>query len=420
MKKRIISLTIFVLSFIAIFSAKAAARYDISGVNKHLQRYNDAVSELSSLNCDGELNNQSEADRCNNLNLQKATALAYMYNAREYDEDLTNEEVVGVLNSNSSDCSTIYSSELQDAINKVFLLFYIAGPILLILFGSLDLTRAIVAGDEKKRKALYTKFIRRSIALVLLFVSPVIVNLLVNTFGADKYAKQTYSCNYTEKKAVIKYTPVVKTSSGRNRNTTGNAALASKIIEQASAINQVSSQKKWTYKCVGIDTILSNYENKRYGTECCADYVSTVLYLAGAFSKEEIKGMNNVTGQCGEWRGHTYATGVQAFLKASGWIQISDIDDLQAGDIVFTKPQSDDISACINSTVRAGHVEIYAGDGKKFNAGNDGHIQSSVPVNVSYSKPYFIEAYRAPGGNSNNSTKNIRTSEASSLDLYKR
>lgn len=399
MKKRIISLTIFVLSFIAIFSAKAAARYDISGVNKHLQRYNDAVSELSSLNCDGELNNQSEADRCNNLNLQKATALAYMYNAREYDEDLTNDEVVGVLNSNSSDCSTIYSSELQDAINKVFLLFYIAGPILLILFGSLDLTRAIVAGDEKKRKALYTKFIRRSIALVLLFVSPVIVNLLVNTFGADKYAKQTYSCNYTEKKAVIKYTPVVKANKRNSINGYGNQETSARIVRSAENIEAVAKQAKWRYDCwAKWNNLKKAYNDKTFTRLCCAEFVSLVLYDAEIFSDSDITGMLEFNkNNCGDNRGWTCATGVQSFLMKKGWIKITDKSQLQPGDIIFSNPQYNKMPTgdCYPEKKRAGHVAIYLGDGISLGAHGKSKGDPINPYRVNVPSN-FICAYRAP------------------------
>ena len=64
------------------------------------------------------------------------------------------------------------------------MLFYIAGPILLLLFGSLDLTQSIVAGDEKRRKALMTNFVKRCIENETTFLS-----LLGNTEQFSAYGK---------------------------------------------------------------------------------------------------------------------------------------------------------------------------------------------------------------------------------------
>ena len=215
MKKRILSITIFLLSFFVICGVKAAPEYDAAGVNTNYQRYQDAVNEMSSLNCSSTLYNQTIVDRCNELELQKTTSLSYIYNANEYDDDLVSGEAQNVIDSNSSQCSTLFSSEFQEAINKVFLLFYIAGPILLILFGSLDLTKAIVAGDEKKRKALYVSFVKRSIALALLFAAPVLVNLIVNAFSVRKLSGNKYTCSFTAKKLTISYVSRKRASGGK-------------------------------------------------------------------------------------------------------------------------------------------------------------------------------------------------------------
>lgn len=206
MKKRIISITIFVLSLILIFSVKAADKqYTEADVNLKYAEYKNAVSEYSANNCEGTLYTKIEVNKCNSLGLTKSQALTYLFNAREYDKSLISDEINSVLEANSSSCSSIISSTLQEAINKIFILFYIAGPILLILFGSVDLTSAIVAGDEKKRKAAYRKFIRRAIALALLFAAPVLVNILVNTFGLKERAGNKYACSYSQKKVTVSY-----------------------------------------------------------------------------------------------------------------------------------------------------------------------------------------------------------------------
>ena len=141
---------------------------------------------------------------------------------------------------------------------------------------------------------------------------------------------------------------------------------------------------------------------------CCADYVSAVLELAGVFTAEEINGMGSYNaGECpGYNRGNTYATAVHVFLHEHGWIRITDINDLEAGDITFYWPQFDYTPSCLKEAGinRAGHVEIYAGDNKAYSAGTTDSMRKAGTTNhtPSYSGEHrFIEAYRYPGKSSN-------------------
>lgn len=53
-------------------------------------------------------------------------------------------------------------------------------PILLIIMGSIDLGKAVLASDDKEIKAATGKLIKRAIAAVAVFFMPLIVNLLIN------------------------------------------------------------------------------------------------------------------------------------------------------------------------------------------------------------------------------------------------
>lgn len=400
MKKRIISITIFIFLLLVSISAKAASRYNISSVIQYREIYKNAVQEYEESNCDGTLYSQTNVDKCNSLNLKKTNALSFMYNARENNEELIDEETEKILEENGKECSSVFSTEIQDIIKKTFLLFYIAGPILLILYGSLDMVNAIVAGDEKKRKALFIKFIKRSVALVLLFVSPAVVNLLVNIFGADKYTANVYTCIYEEKQVTISYTPVV---SKGNYNNNGNTTLGEAIVQGAAEINKMGVEQKWTYNCLGATRVLNNLRGKKKASVCCADGASAALVLAGIFSEEDIANTKKLTkDSCGGYGGNNEsATGLQAFLITQGWTKISKIEDLQPGDIVFVRPMNDVNFSCIKNqgTKRAGHVEIYAGNGTVYNFGNTKDISTMGPHKrtYSYSGEYaFIAAYRVP------------------------
>lgn len=59
-------------------------------------------------------------------------------------------------------------------------LLQIVVPIALILFGTIDMGKAVIAGDEKKMKEAQKPFVKRIVAAVIVFVIPFIVNLVMN------------------------------------------------------------------------------------------------------------------------------------------------------------------------------------------------------------------------------------------------
>lgn len=415
MKKRIINITIFIFLLLVCFNAKAASRYTVSSVIKYREKYLNAVQEYNENNCNSNLYSQTDVDKCNSLNLERINALSYIYNAKESNPDLVDRDTEKILEENGKDCSTVFNEDIQDIIKKAFLMFYIAGPILLILYGSLDMINAIVAGDEKKRKALFVKFIKRSVALILLFASPAIVNLLVSLFGADKYTANVYTCVYEEKQVTISYTPVI---SKGNYTSEGDAFLGEEILKGAAEVNKAGVDNGWSYNCVGATRVLSNIKNKTKSTVCCADGVSAALVLAGIFNEEDIANTKTLTkDSCGGYGGNNEsATGLQAFLITQGWIKVSRIEDLQPGDVVFVRPMNDVNFACIRSqgTKRAGHVEIYAGDGKSYNFGKTSDINTMGPHKRTYSyngEYAFIAAYRVPVGSGASSGNNTNSNE---------
>lgn len=53
-------------------------------------------------------------------------------------------------------------------------------PIALILLGTIDMGKAVIAGDEKKMKEAQKPFVKRIISAVIVFCIPFIVNLVMN------------------------------------------------------------------------------------------------------------------------------------------------------------------------------------------------------------------------------------------------
>lgn len=71
------------------------------------------------------------------------------------------------------------------------------------------------------------------------------------------------------------------------------------------------------------------------------------------------------------------ANALSNILAQKGWILITEESQLKPGDILSYN----------------GHVEIYAGDGKVYNAGSGAAIRNASPSNMSGK---FEKAYRAP------------------------
>ena len=78
------------------------------------------------------------------------------------------------------------SAKLWKLIGRVMLVFKIVIPLLLIIFGMIDLGKAVIASDEKAIKAATNSIIRRLIAAVVIFFIPTIVSAifgLVDSFS---------------------------------------------------------------------------------------------------------------------------------------------------------------------------------------------------------------------------------------------
>ena len=70
-------------------------------------------------------------------------------------------------------------------IYTVVLIIQIAVPFVLIVLGSIDFFKSVVAGDEKEMKQKRKPFVQRLIAAIIIFIIPFIVSLIITTFFKD-------------------------------------------------------------------------------------------------------------------------------------------------------------------------------------------------------------------------------------------
>lgn len=97
--------------------------------------------------------------------------------------DQNRETLINLIrNPIDTDCEGILGDTIG-IINEVLGWIKILAPILLILFGSLDFAKAVLANDDAALKKASSNFIKRAIAAVGVFFVPFIVNLLLGLDG---------------------------------------------------------------------------------------------------------------------------------------------------------------------------------------------------------------------------------------------
>ncbi len=81
---------------------------------------------------------------------------------------------------NPNNCGDLFGDELVKLINDIMNVIRIAVPILLIVLGIVDFTKAVFSGDDKAMSKAQSTFIKRIVAAVIVFLVPIFVNLVLN------------------------------------------------------------------------------------------------------------------------------------------------------------------------------------------------------------------------------------------------
>lgn len=369
MNKKVINFILLLLvSF--TFTSKVNA-ISCSDIDIEIDKYYSYKEKLDKGICN-ETDNEKSVNECNDSNLQKNLIVSKLMKLD--DEGATcrsNQNAVdNIIKENKDKCNKVLDDDFTNIVNNIMVIFYIIGPILLIVFGTIDYSKVVISSDKDSLKKANQRFFKRLIATILLFLSPAFTNLIISLNNSDYYLSgDAYVCNYSavsyKKKYDIKYI-LQKISSGKYIN---NESYSS-ILEAADALHK--EQMTWHYSQnfppLTSGNIESAINNPNKGT-CCATYVSSVLYKAGLFTEEEINSIN-----------YNHSVSLSNLLENSGWQKITNYSDLQAGDIVFMTS---------GSTRGVGHVQIYAGDGTWYNAGGNGSIRGEAPYSSDASRRFL-------------------------------
>lgn len=96
--------------------------------------------------------------------------------------------------SNFGDCTSLLGENSADGsdngtvtwlLNKFFLYFKIAAPLIVLLLSGVDFIKVIIVNDEDNMKKAQKKLITRIIIAILLFLVPTLVSLLLSIFGIN-------------------------------------------------------------------------------------------------------------------------------------------------------------------------------------------------------------------------------------------
>ena len=208
-KKVIYILFTFFIFFVGFKTAYA----DCADIGNKITVYNSYKEKLSNLDCT-DTTNEETVNTCNKSKLNKNLIVTELMQLRDNGAICSNykTQVDNIIAENKDNCGKIFDDDFSNFVNKVMLVFYIVGPILLIFFGTLDYAKAVVVSDPKELKRANQKFIRRIVATILLFLSPIIVNLILSFNISDYYLSgNAYACDYSyvvfNKKWNINYVP---------------------------------------------------------------------------------------------------------------------------------------------------------------------------------------------------------------------
>ena len=93
------------------------------------------------------------------------------------------DATTGTIQIEACDDNTIFAFQIARLVIRIL---QIAVPFALIIWGSLDFFKAVIAGDDKEMKQKRKPFIQRLIAAVIILVLPILVNAIVKTLGNNK------------------------------------------------------------------------------------------------------------------------------------------------------------------------------------------------------------------------------------------
>lgn len=139
------------------------------------QEYSDTTKRLEDINTNL-INNENVSNENKNASAELSDLVSELY--RQYNSALGSGEKLPI------DCGLL-DPELVSTIQQIFDIVRLIVPIILILFGSMDFGKAVIANDQDALKKAASSFLKRAVAAVIIFFLPAIIRYLLTLPGLD-------------------------------------------------------------------------------------------------------------------------------------------------------------------------------------------------------------------------------------------
>ena len=267
-----------------------------SDITEMVNEYDGIMGELDTNTCDTIMNDKSTNDSstlsiCSELYTKKSYLLSKMFKTNETVGDCATARFNEIIKENKNDCSPVLDSSIRETAETVMNYFYILAPFLVIIFGSLDYTKILVASNPDDIKKHRKRFIRRIIAMVLLFLTPYFLNFLFTYFNFSGHSLDgnVYACkrpfNFSIGHWDVTYVPSVTTNiNNNNRSSSSTVGITSKGGQRMVdiALREIGNNSK-----DGSNAKYAEYFNSKTGRHLtkddawCAMFVTWVGGQAG-------------------------------------------------------------------------------------------------------------------------------------------
>lgn len=223
MNRKYIHYLFVIISLFFIGILPVSAKENCTSVKSRLDLYDSYEETLKNTDCT-DTSDVTIVNTCNDANVQKNLIITELMKLKEQGKICENEKtkVDKIIDDNKDTCGQIFDDDFNNFVNNALTMFYVIGPILLILFGSLDYAKATTSTEKDALKKANIRFAKRVAATLLLFLTPTIINLILSLNVSDKYLSgNAYTCDYKyliyNKKYNIKY--IAKTTSSKKGST---------------------------------------------------------------------------------------------------------------------------------------------------------------------------------------------------------
>ncbi len=208
--KKIKYLVLFIFLFLLIpINISADEHLTCSKIIDEHEKYLQYKSEFDDTDCSN-IDSEEKSAKCTDLSTKINSKLQYLYNSIDSYPDCELPEIKKTLEDNDTTCKSVYHTDLKKTTNSIMAIFYIIAPFLLILFGSIDLTKIVTANDPEGIKKARSNLIKRFAAFILIFLLPAFINIVLSFISQEyKLDGNYYSCKsefyYYQRKYVARY-----------------------------------------------------------------------------------------------------------------------------------------------------------------------------------------------------------------------